>query len=96
VNCAICHRPGGSFEDIDLRFETPLEKMGLCNQPPEKGDLGVPGALRLIPGQPDKSLLTLRMMALQEGRMPQIGTSVLDGEGVALVRQWIGSLTGCP
>jgi uncharacterized repeat protein (TIGR03806 family) len=95
VNCANCHRPGGSFEGIDLRYTTPFERTGLCNQPPEKGDLGVPGALRLVPGDPGRSLLALRMKTLQEGRMPQIGTSVVDAAGVALVEQWIRSVT-CP
>lgn len=95
VNCAICHRPEGSFDGIDLRRDTPLAQTGLCNQPPTKGDLGVPGALRVVAGDPGRSLMSLRMKTLQDGRMPQIGTSVVDGAAVALIDQWIQALT-CP
>jgi uncharacterized repeat protein (TIGR03806 family) len=96
VNCANCHRPGGTFEGIDLRAATPLAATGLCNQLPEKGDLGVAGARRLIPGDPDHSLVLLRMKTLADGRMPQLGTSVIDTEGVAAVAAWIAQLGPCP
>jgi uncharacterized repeat protein (TIGR03806 family) len=96
VNCAICHRPEGNFAQMDLRYRTPLENTQLCNVEPEKGDLGVMGALRLVPGEPGKSLVSLRMHALDQERMPQLGTSVVDPLGVAVVDDWIRSLKGCP
>jgi uncharacterized repeat protein (TIGR03806 family) len=96
ANCANCHRPQGSFEGIDLRYQTPLAGTGLCNQPPEKGDLGVAGALRLVPGMPDRSLLSLRMHTTEMGRMPQIGTTVVDGLAVQLIDDWIRAMTSCP
>jgi uncharacterized repeat protein (TIGR03806 family) len=96
ANCANCHRPQGTFEGIDLRRSTPFAETGLCNVEPEKGTLDVEGARRLVPGQPDKSLLSLRMHRLDKGRMPQIGTSVVDAAGVELVDAWIRSLTACP
>jgi uncharacterized repeat protein (TIGR03806 family) len=96
VNCSNCHRPHGSFEGIDLRQQTPFAAMGLCNAEPEKGTLGVEGARRLVPGDPSRSLLSLRMHAPEEGRMPQIGTSVIDPAGTALVDDWIRSIQDCP
>jgi mono/diheme cytochrome c family protein len=96
VNCSNCHRPEGSFEGIDLRLGTPLGGTGLCNVAPEKGDLGVPGALRLVPADPGLSLTSIRMHRLTEGRMPQIGTSVVDAAGVAAVDAWIRQLPACP
>ena len=96
ANCANCHRPEGSLEGLDLRFETPFERTGLCNAAPEKGTLGVEGALRLIPGDPGRSLMSLRMHTTQDGRMPQIGTSVVDVDGAALVDEWIRSMQACP
>jgi len=98
ANCATCHRPGAeSATPIDLRFETPFAETVLCNQAPEKGDLGVPGALRLVPGQPDKSVLSLRMHTLDTmDRMPRIGTLVVDPVGAAVVDQWIASVQACP
>ena len=96
VNCSNCHRPQGSFEGIDLRASTAVARMGLCNAAPEKGDLGVPGARRLVPGDPGLSLTAIRMHRLGEGRMPQIGTSVVDAAGVAVIDQWISELRTCP
>jgi hypothetical protein len=96
ANCANCHRPGGSFEGIDLRRDTPLAATGMCNRPPEKGDQGIGGALLLVPGDPETSLLSVRMRRLEAGRMPQIGTSVLDSDGVRVVEDWIRSIRSCP
>jgi uncharacterized repeat protein (TIGR03806 family) len=96
TNCSNCHRPQGTFEGIDLRAQTPLADTGLCNQPPEKGDLGVSGALRLMPGRPDRSVLSLRMHTTEMARMPQIGTTVVDGPAVTLIDDWIRALTACP
>ncbi len=96
ANCSNCHRPQGTFEGIDLRRSTPFAATGLCNVEPEKGTLDVEGARRLVPGQPEKSLLSVRMHRLEKGRMPQIGTSVVDSAGVELVDAWIRSLTACP
>lgn len=96
ANCASCHRPGGSFDGIDLRFEAPLAAMNLCDVAPERGTLGVEGAQRLVPGRPELSTLTLRMRALDFNRMPRIGTRVVDTVGVAAVEAWIAELTGCP
>jgi uncharacterized repeat protein (TIGR03806 family) len=95
ANCAICHRPRGNFEQLDLRYGVPLAQMKICNANPEKGDLGVAGAKRLVPGEPAKSVLTLRMHKLDMTRMPQIGTNVIDEGGVAAVEAWIRGLTTC-
>jgi uncharacterized repeat protein (TIGR03806 family) len=98
ANCAICHRPGGeSSVALDLRFDAPFAATGLCNVTPGKGDLGVPGALLVAPGEPARSVLTLRMRSLDlELRMPRIGTRVVDEQGVATIEAWIASLSGCP
>ena len=96
VNCANCHRPEGSFEGIDLRASTPLASTGLCNVLPEKGELGVTGARRLVPADPAMSLTSIRMHRLTEGRMPQIGTTVVDAAGVAVIDEWIRGMGPCP
>jgi uncharacterized repeat protein (TIGR03806 family) len=95
ANCAICHRPLSNFDRFDLRFATRFGDTATCNAAPEKGDLGVAGALRIVPGMPQKSLMVLRMQALKEGRMPQIGTSVMDDFGTKLVADWIAAMKGC-
>jgi uncharacterized repeat protein (TIGR03806 family) len=53
VNCAQCHQPGGTTPvDIDLRFDTPIEQMGIINEVPLAGSLGIEDARIVLPGQP--------------------------------------------
>jgi uncharacterized repeat protein (TIGR03806 family) len=96
ANCANCHRPGSQNAPMDLRWTTALANTEACDVLPSKGDLGVAGARRIVPGQPGRSLVSLRMHTLSERfRMPQIGTGVVDAAGAKLVDDWIASLTGC-
>ena len=46
----------------------------------------------LAPGDPERSLLWLRMNKLGRGRMPHVASSVIDPAGVRLVRAWIEQL----
>lgn len=98
ANCAFCHRPEGSGPSFDARNDVPLADTHMCNQPGEKGDQGVPGAVILAPRAPEKSLLFLRMQTVAEnsGRMPSIGSVVADADGVKLVSDWIASIESCP
>lgn len=97
ANCAFCHRPDGDFMPLDLRRDTPFKDMGLCNVTPTKGDVGVIGALNLVPGMPDKSVMYLRMNASDtQLHMPRIATYHIDDQGVKLVSDWITSITSCP
>jgi uncharacterized repeat protein (TIGR03806 family) len=99
-NCAICHRPGGSFQGLDLRFDTALKDRQVCNALPLKGEAPVTPAAQarlLVPGKPELSLVYARMNTLDEQRrMPQMATSVLDKTGLLLVSDWIKSITKCP
>jgi uncharacterized repeat protein (TIGR03806 family) len=97
ANCSFCHRPGSNYTGIDLRYTVELADMHLCGEAPDKGDLGVNGALRLAPGAPESSVLSLRMHTLDAlFRMPQIGSRVVDSAGTGSVDAWIGSLSACP
>jgi len=98
ANCGTCHRPDGNYSAIDLRFGVSLQNMKICNLDPNKGDLGITGAKRLVPAMPAQSLMLLRMQAPDKasGRMPQLATSVLDTLGISLVTQWISGITVCP
>jgi uncharacterized repeat protein (TIGR03806 family) len=101
ANCAMCHRPGSNFTGFDARFSTPFADTMLCNVPPEKGDLGVAGAMRITPGSAATSVLSLRMHVRDIGmamsfQMPQVGTNVVDDAGASVIDTWIDSLTGCP
>jgi hypothetical protein len=98
ANCAICHRPEGTYSAIDLRYGVSLADTNMCNVDPNKGDLGVMGVKRLAPNDLAKSVILLRMKAPDKvsGRMPQLASSVLDPTGIDLVTSWIKSITKCP
>ena len=97
ANCAFCHQPNGTGQGpADFRFSTPLAAMGVCNAAPQEGTLGVAGALLLKPGAPSQSLISLRMHATTDDRMPPLASQVVDPDGTAVVDAWIASLTACP
>ncbi|MDY7226104.1 PQQ-dependent sugar dehydrogenase [Hyalangium rubrum] len=96
-NCSNCHRPNSTGRGpADLRFSTPLAQTKVCDATPEQGSLGVADAKLLAPGAPERSLLSLRLHALDANRMPPLASRVIDTEGVGVVNAWISSLTGCP
>jgi hypothetical protein len=100
ANCAICHRPEGNFQGMDMRFWVLLKEMNICNVDPLKGTAPVTlasQAKRLVPGHPELSVLYARIVTLDPGRrMPQIATGVLDPIGTLVVSDWIKSISQCP
>lgn len=96
ANCANCHQPGGSGRgNMDFRYQTDAAEMQICDVLPELGNLGINGARLLAPGSPAKSIILVRMQSLDFSRMPPLGSYVLDIDGIALIREWILSLSGC-
>lgn len=96
-NCAMCHQPGGTGGGPqDLRYPTAFADTALCDVEPLNGDLGVEGAVLLAPGEPERSILSLRLQALDVHRMPPLASAVVHAEGVALVDAWIAGIAGCP
>jgi uncharacterized repeat protein (TIGR03806 family) len=97
VNCATCHQPNGLGQgELDLRFDTLLADMNICEIEPQEGDLSQNGAQLLVPGNPLLSILSLRMHAMDLNRMPETGSNVVDETGTNLVDQWILSIDNCP
>jgi uncharacterized repeat protein (TIGR03806 family) len=96
TNCAQCHRPGGPTPSgIDLRALTPLASTGTCDVPPQAGDLGIPNARLLAPGDAGRSILVARSNRRDGNGMPPVGSNQVDSGGVALLSEWINSLGGC-
>jgi glucose/arabinose dehydrogenase len=97
ANCAYCHRPGANGQgELDLRYDTPLAQMNVCNIKPTFDMMNVPNAMRIAPGEPERSLLFRRIRATGFSRMPPLGLGTRgDPDGLALVGEWIGSLTSC-
>ena len=93
VNCAECHRPGGSGITMDARYETPLAKQGLINATAAKGNLGVDGAHIVTPGDTSRSVLWGRMNTTNPViKMPQLAHDQIDTNAVRVVGEWINGL----
>jgi putative heme-binding domain-containing protein len=93
VNCSHCHRYGGGGSALfDVRKELALDKMKLVNEKPNLGGFDIDDARIVFSGDPSRSVLYYRTSKLGTGRMPHIGSDVVDDRGVALLRQWIFAL----
>jgi hypothetical protein len=96
VNCSYCHRPGGTARgEMDLRFDTALPAMNVCDAAPLLGDLGIADPRLVAPGSPGRSLLLQRMKRQDVFRMPPLGSSLFDDAGILLLENWILGLAGC-
>ncbi len=95
-NCSSCHRPNATFADMDLRYTTSFADTNTCGVDATVGNLGVVGAQRIAPGDPDRSVLLIRMaLENSDDRMPPLSTLVEDEQATQLIRAWITSLSGC-
>ena len=90
ANCAMCHQPGGpTNSNIDLRWQVANDDSNMINAEPGN-DLGVPGSRIIDPGDPEKSVLLLRMTLRGTSlQMPPLATSKVDQAGTGLIRDWI-------
>ena len=89
-NCSHCHiKWGGGNAECKLLVDLPLKDMGIVNVNPAHGNFKIDGAKLLVPGQPDKSIILYRMNMTELGRMPHIGSRVIDEPAVKLVQEWI-------
>ena len=93
TNCATCHRfgGGGSVPSL-LTIDTPLADARLIDVKPVQGDLGIPDARIIAPGDPYRSVLLYRMATAGRGHMPYLGGKLIDDRGLLLVRAWIASM----
>lgn len=93
VNCAHCHqRGGGGTTAIDVRYQVTLEKTDLLTTAPTQGDFGLTDARLISAGLPTRSVLFYRMATTGAGRMPHIGSQLVDQKGTALIAKWISQL----
>jgi hypothetical protein len=95
-NCSSCHRPdGGGRGPADLRYQ-PLAQMNICDVAPEVSDLGIEDARLLAPGDPQRSIIPVRLGYLGPGAMPPIGKNLVDIDAAAVVEEYIASISECP
>ncbi|HVJ67213.1 MAG TPA: PQQ-dependent sugar dehydrogenase [Caulifigura sp.] len=93
ANCSHCHRfGGGGTAQIDLRAGIPLARTKTINEIPTKGNLELNDARIIVPGNPWRSVLFLRMATCGRGRMPHLASEVVDQRGLALIEKWIRTM----
>ena len=98
ANCAFCHRPEGQFPNFDLRYDTALADRKICNVDTKKTGTGITATKIMIPGDHANSSMWQRAHEVDpdKGRMPAIGSYVIDTSGVQVIAEWIDSITTCP
>jgi uncharacterized repeat protein (TIGR03806 family) len=97
ANCAHCHRQdGGGSAAIDLRKERSPAETRAIDQVPLLGGFGIEDARIIAPGEPARSVLLYRLAKNGTGRMPHIGSDVVDARGVTLVARWIAQMDPDP
>jgi uncharacterized repeat protein (TIGR03806 family) len=97
TNCAQCHRPGGPTPStMDLRFDTPLTQMFVCDALVQGSLLDIVDPRLVAPGDPDRSMVLQRMQRRDTNAMPPLASSVADSQGADLLRQWIEGFAVCP
>ena len=93
ANCAHCHVPlGGGNSPFQVHAFLSLRQTATMDAPPVHGDYGLADARLIAPGSPERSILAHRMGLSGAGRMPPLASSVVDDQGVKLVRSWIGRM----
>lgn len=96
INCAHCHRLEGpaSTSGLFLTYgETNRTAWGYKKRPVAAGRGSGGFIYDIVPGDPDRSILLFRMTSNDPGiMMPELGRSIVDDEGIALLSVWIKGL----
>jgi putative heme-binding domain-containing protein len=87
INCSPCH-----WVDLNLRCDIPLAEMAAVGVRPTQGTFNIANAAIIAPADPYRSVLYYRISKLGSGRMPHIGSAIVDEEGVRLIHDWIRQL----
>ena len=75
-----------------LSFGTASEKQGMIDAEPLHDRFGISDAKLVAPGAPERSLVLQRIARRGRGQMPQLATSLVDDQAVALFTEWIKGL----
>jgi uncharacterized repeat protein (TIGR03806 family) len=106
ANCGHCHDQGRNASQSGLFLAWPRTvasadpiSWGVCKVPTSAGGATCGLVHDIVPGAPDQSILICRMKS-REGQiqMPPLATHLADDKGVALISEFIASLTlpACP
>lgn len=93
ANCSHCHRKwGGGNTEFQLLATLEPKELGIIGMKPAHGGFFMADAEILAAGDPFRSTLFYRVAKLGPGRMPRLGSDVVDDAGVQLLQDWITSL----
>jgi uncharacterized repeat protein (TIGR03806 family) len=96
INCAHCHRAEGGASNSGLFLawnETNPTGWGVHKRPTAAGRGSGDDLFVIEPGHPEQSILLHRMESVEPGvMMPELGRTVVDAKGIALVRAWIAAM----
>jgi len=92
-NCAHCHMKwGGGNAEFKMLATIPLKDMGIVDVKPAHGNFDIKDAKLVVPGHPEQSMIYHRMTLTGLGRMPHIGSKVVDVPAAKLVHDWIKAM----
>jgi hypothetical protein len=95
ANCSGCHRQQGSAWQPRLQATNTPSEMRACFVAPVFGNLGITGASVLRPGDPARSLISVRAHRVGPGQMPPLARSLVDAYGTQVIDDWILSFASC-
>ena len=59
-------------------------------------ELGISGAYLVTPGDPARSVLSVRIRSRDAYGMPPLASHLVDEVGAQVIDDWISGLTSCP
>ena len=74
----------------------PLEQTRTVNVRPIQGTFNIAGARIIAPGDPASSGSYYRMSKLGGGRMPRVGSNVVDERATRMIHDWIARMPPAP
>ncbi len=93
ANCSQCHvSAGGGNAMMELEYNTPRDKMNVVNAKPQHTSFEIPDAKLIVPGQPEKSVLFLRVSRRGPNQMPPLASNLVDQEAIEMLREWIRTM----
>lgn len=96
ANCGHCHNPAGIAGNSGLFLNLEEDRpsaLGVGKRPVAAGRGSGGLEVSIAPGLPDQSILVHRMASNEPGvMMPELGRSLVDEEGLALIRAYVSSL----
>jgi len=101
ANCAYCHNLQGPATVSGLFLNADnynMETYGVCKLRLSGGKGTCYLKYDIVPGKPSESIIACRMASSEYGvKMPELGRTVVDNEGLSLITRWIAQMKGdCP